>query len=94
MSAPELPLLLSRRASARLLGVGRNETFQGLIDRGAIRPVIVDGREFFSRAELEEFARVGETNRPATRKKPAPRKGSGRIPMPVEPTPVAPLVTR
>ncbi len=55
------PLLLSHRGAARFLGVGRSGTLSSLVKRGVITPVIVDGRAYFSRAQLEEFARTGES---------------------------------
>ena len=54
------PLLLSFRAAAKALGVGRSGTLPSLVKRGVLTPVIVDGRPYFSRAQLEEFARTGE----------------------------------
>lgn len=54
------PLLLSGRAAAKTLGVGRSSTLASLVKRGLITPVIVDGRPYFSRAQLEDFARTGE----------------------------------
>lgn len=63
------PLLLSRRAAAKLLGVGRNGTLAALIARGVLTPVTVNGREWISRAQVEEFARVGEKPAPAPRRR-------------------------
>lgn len=54
------PLLLSFRAAAAVLGVGRSGTLASLVKRGVLTPVIVDGRAYFSRAQLEDFARTGE----------------------------------
>lgn len=64
-----MKLLLSKREAAKLLGVGRNGTLAALIARGVLRPVVVDGREYISRASLEEFARVGEQPAPVTRRR-------------------------
>jgi hypothetical protein len=53
-------LLLSFRAAARLLGVGRGDTLQALIKAELLRPVTLLGRSFIPREQVEALARQGE----------------------------------
>jgi hypothetical protein len=79
------PQLLSKRAGAKFLGIGRCGTLESLIRRGVISIVIVDGREFLSRAQLEEFARVGEAPTTRAARKPKKRAGGSIANIPVLP---------
>ncbi len=58
MSGPGL--LLSYRAAAELLGVGRNTTLPKLIKAGLIRPVSLMGRTLIPREQVEALARSGD----------------------------------
>ena len=59
MSAPE-KLLLSYSAAAKLLGVSRNDTLHALIKTGLLRPVLLLGRAYIPREQVEQLARTGE----------------------------------
>jgi len=59
------PLLLSKRAAAALLGVGRGGTLEQLIRDGHLRTVVIAGRVRIAREEVERIAREG-TGRPAS----------------------------
>jgi hypothetical protein len=72
-------LLLSKRAAAKLLGVGRGNTLASLIARGVLTPVVIDGREYISREALEALARGGEHAAPARLRRAARPPTSGRI---------------
>lgn len=69
------PLLLSYRAAARLLGVGRGASLHELIASGLLRPVKLLRRSFIPRAQIEALAQTGEG--PAVV---APAKRSARLP--------------
>lgn len=68
------PLLLSYRAAARLLGVGRGASLHELIASGLLRPVKLLRRSFIPRAQIEALAQTGEG--PVV----APAKRSARLP--------------
>ena len=54
------PLLLSFRAAAKLLGIGRGDSLNALIKSGLIRPVMLLGKLKIPREQVEELARAGE----------------------------------
>jgi hypothetical protein len=56
----EHKLMLSYRAAARLLGVGRGATLHELIAAGLLRPVKLLRRSFIPRAQVEALAQTGE----------------------------------
>lgn len=74
------PLLLSKRQAAKLLGVGRGNTLQWLIDEGHIRPVIIQGRVRIPLEEVQRVAREGTEAMP----KPKTRKPFRRVQSDVE----------
>lgn len=59
MKTKEPKLLLSVREAARLLGVGRTNTFQTMMETGAIRVVKVAGRVRVARSEVDRIVREG-----------------------------------
>jgi hypothetical protein len=64
------PLLLSERAAAKLLGISRGDPgLSSLLKRGVLQKVVVDGKEYLSRSQLEEFARVGEAPAPPRKRR-------------------------
>lgn len=63
-------LLLSFRAAAALLGIGRNDALHELIRRGALRPVTVLDRTYIPREQVEALARTGERPPTSTTRKP------------------------
>lgn len=74
------PLLLSERAAAKLLGINRGTPgLSSLLKRGVITKVVVDGREYISRSQLEEFARTGEAPAPPRKRREPKPVGTGRI---------------
>ncbi len=54
-----IPLLLSKSAAAKLLGIGRGTTLGGLINSGYIRTVRINGVVKIPREEVERLAREG-----------------------------------
>lgn len=74
------PLLLSKRAAAKLLGINRGAPgLASLLERGVIKPVLVDGKEYLSRAQLEEFARVGEAPAPPRKQRKSKSESVGSM---------------
>lgn len=68
------PLLLSYRAAARLLGVGRNATLHALIAAGHLVPVVLLGRARIPREQIEALARAGSSPRLPPVARPPKRK--------------------
>lgn len=67
------PLLLSFRAAAKMLGVGRNDLLHALIKAGLLRPVTLLGRRsYIPREQVESLARNGDTQ-PSARDRQVPR---------------------
>ena len=54
-----MPLLLSFRSAAKLLGVGRGESLHALIAAGLLRPVKLLKRAYIPREQIEALARSG-----------------------------------
>jgi hypothetical protein len=69
------PLLLSYSKAAKLLGVSRNKALHELIAAGVLRPVLLLGRSFIPREQIEALGRHGDT--PQATPAPKPKKGRG-----------------
>lgn len=63
------PLLLSFRAAAKLLGVGRGASLHALISAGLLRPVTLLGRAFIPREQIEHLAKGGDSPAPPPRRR-------------------------
>ncbi len=66
------PLLLSKRRAAALLGIGRTNTLQELIESGKLRVVRVAGRVKVPLEEVQRIAREGTEPPPKYRKQAEP----------------------
>lgn len=69
----QMPLLLSKRQAAKLLGVGRGSTLERLIRAGDIRMVKAGARMRIPLEEVERFAREG-SRQPMRAMKKTPRR--------------------
>lgn len=71
-----LPLLLSKRKAAALLGISRGDTLGEMIRAGLIRTVVLNGRVRIPREEVERIAREGTSAPlPLARPRRAPARG-------------------